>query len=393
MMRIGLQESPERLVPVHRPLHRPRPRASRSRPGSGSLPALGLALLMVLSSFLPLAGQDATVRTLTPVRSFSAEGFSRVRGVQELPDGRVLVADQREAALYSVDFDRQERTLLGRRGEGPGEYQAPTGLYPFRGDSVLMVDLQNGRFAIVSPDGSIGRTEPLFGRGISIPEGSDRRGNRYWDQTTAVRMEKRTDPSADQAPVVRYDAVRQDLDTLAYLTIPGPSNPNAFPAWDDWAVGPEGWVAIVRNQDEYRLDWVEPDGTVRKGSPVEGFHPLRVSDADQRAFQESGGGTPRGSVRIGTGPARKPSPIDVPDRFPPAKLGRIWVTFDGRAIVERHVHLEDEEPLFDLFDATGVRTGSFRLPEGREIVGTGPSGIFAVREDPLGLLWLEQYSL
>jgi hypothetical protein len=206
-------------------------------------------------------------------------------------------------------------------------------------------------------------------------------------------MEKRTTPSADQAPVVRYNPDTQELDTLAFLTIPGPSNPNAFPAWDDWAVGPGGRVAIVRNQGEYRLDWVEPDGTFRRGLPVEGFRSLEVTDEDEQAFQEGRGGISRGAVQIGNGPARRPPPIDVPHRFPPAMLGRIWVTFDGRAIVERHQHLHEKEPLFDLFDAMGARQGSFRLPEGREIVGTGPSGIFAVREDQLGLLWLEQYSL
>lgn len=352
-----------------------------------------LVLLAVFSTCAPVAGQAPDIPTLTPTRTFSAEGFSRVRGVQELPDGRVLVADQTEAALYRVDFDLQERTLLGHRGQGPGEYLAPTGLYPFRADSVLMVDIQNGRFAIVGPDGVIGRTEPLFGEGISVPEGSDQEGRRYWDGVSHLRTRKRTDPSAQEAPIVRYDPDTEVRDTLAYLTIPGPSNPNAFPAWDDWAAGPRGHIAIVRNQDEYRLDWVDPDGTFRKGVPVEGFRPMKVTRADEDALEAGKGGTARGFSRMGSQPTRRPPPVQVPDRFPPAKLGRIWVTFDGRAMVERHQHLDEKEPLFDVFDGLGIREGSFRLPEGRQIVGTGPSGVFVVREDPLGLLWLEEYSL
>lgn len=377
----------------------PRPRSevrtasTRRRWIDGSPRTVCSVVLLFLVTVGPAAGQDRGVPTLTPDRVFSAEGFSRVRGVQELPDGRLLVSDQTEEALYRVDFNSQERTRLGGRGEGPGEYQAPTGLYPFRGDSLLMVDIQNGRFAIVSPDGVIGRTEPLFGRGISLPEGADRMGNRYWDRVTAVRMQKRTQPSADQAPIVRYDPERETLDTLAYLTIPGPANPNAFPAWDDWAVGPDGRVAIVRNQDEYRLDWVGPDGILLEGRPVEAYRPIRVTNDDERAFEEGRSGLGRGTARMGSDPTPRPPPIDIPRDFPPAKLGRIWVTWDGRAIVERHQHLDEEQPLFDLFDAHGRRVGSFRLPGAREIVGTGPSGVFAVREDELGLLWLEQYSL
>jgi hypothetical protein len=359
----------------------------------GHRAAACLLLLLILLPAGPAAGQDQPVPVLTPFRVFSGEAFSRVRGIQELPDGRVLVADQREEALYRVDFHNQERTMLGRRGEGPQEYRAPTGLHPFRADSVLMVDLQNGRFAIVSADGVIGRTEPLFGENITIPEASDRGGKRYWDRVTWVRTEKRENPAADQAPIVRYDPDLEEMDTLAYLTIPGPPNPDAFPAWDDWAAGPDGRVAIVRNQDEYRLDWLEPDGTLRRGTPVSEFRPLRVTGADEQAVEEGRGGVPRGSARMGSEPTRRPPPIAIPREFPPAKLGRIWVTFDGRAIVERHQHLSEHRPLFDLFDGRGRRVASFRLPEGREIVGTGPSGIFAVREDEVGLLWLEQYSL
>ncbi|NIR45948.1 MAG: hypothetical protein GWN99_16035 [Gemmatimonadetes bacterium] len=352
---------------------------------------LSTLVVFIICTVRGLAGQEAAEITLTPSRLFTAEPFSRVRGVEELPDGRVLLVDQREEALYRIDFEAGTREMLGHRGRGPGEYKNPTGLHPFRGDSALMVDIVNGRFVVVSPEGELARTEPLFGPGVSLPEGADRYGNRYWDRVTGVRLAKREDPSADQAPIVRYEYASGQIDTLAFLTIPGPPNPNAFPAWDDWAVGPDGRVAIVRNQDEYRLDWVERDGTVRRGPPVEDFRPLRVSDDDERALRESRGGGYGGVARQGDEPVRRPPPIDVPDHFPPGKLRRLWVTYDRLAIVERHQHLSEERPLFDVFDADGSRTGSFRLPAGRELVGTGPSGLYAVREDELGFLWLELY--
>ena len=90
---------------------------------------------------------------------------------------------------------------------------------------------------------------------------------------------------------------------------------------------------------------------------------------------------------------RRPPPVEIPDRFPPAKQEGEWVTYDGRAVVERHQHLTEGRPLLDVFDAQGRRVASFRLPEGRSVVGTGPSGLYAVREDELGFLWLELYAL
>ncbi len=337
--------------------------------------------------------QQAPDVVLGPSLVFDAEPFSRVRGVEELPGGEVLVADQSEEALYRIDFGTQQRAMLGHRGSGPEEYRSPTSLYPFRGDSVLMTDLPNGRLAVVSPEGEMGRTMPLFGPGISIPEGADQQGNRYWDGVTSVRTAKREDPEADQAPIIRYGYPDAKIDTLAYLTIPGPSNPGPFPAWDEWAVGPGGRMAIVRNQGDYRLDWVEADGTVLPGVSAEGYEPLLVTDDDRQALSEQSGGGRGGMIRMEGQEARRPPPVDVPRRFPPAKLGGVWVAYDGRALVERHQHLSESRPLIDVFDAGGRRTGRFRLPAGREVVGMGPSGLYAVRVDEVGFQWLELYPL
>lgn len=338
--------------------------------------------------------QEPPARTLEASKSFTAEPFSRVRGVEELPDGRVLVADQTEEALYRIDFETGERVKLGRNGEGPGEYQAPTSLHPFRGDSVLMVDIGNGRFAVVGPGGEIGRTEPLFGEGVSIPEWTDRHGNRYWDRVSGVRIARRRDPAAsNQAPVVRLDYATGRIDTLAHLTLAGPPDAITFPAWDAWSVGPDGHMAIVRNQDDYRVDWVAPGGSVRRGPPVEGFRRLRVTDDDVEALRERPGGGGGGGFVAGGGEARRPPPPDVPDRFPPARPRGVWATYDGRLLVERHQHLDETRPLFDVFDRPGRRVARWRLPEGRVGVGVGPSGLYAIHIDEVGFHWLELYPL
>ena len=95
---------------------------------------LGKGIIVVATSLLPglpAIAQHPVEVSLEPSRTFTSEPFSRVRGVQELPDGRVLVADQDEKALYRIDFLSQERITLGRQGGGPGEYESPVGLHPF----------------------------------------------------------------------------------------------------------------------------------------------------------------------------------------------------------------------------------------------------------------------
>jgi hypothetical protein len=350
------------------------------------------ALGTIVTAGAPILAQELTLPTLTAARTFAAEPFSRIRGVVELPGGRLLVADQNEETVYLVDLERQERLPVGTRGGGPGEYKSPTSLYPFRGDSTLLVDIQNSRIAVMSPDGKIGRTEPLFGPGVTVPAAADHLGNRYWDGVTSVRKSAHQISSASHAPLIRYGSTSRSADTIAYLTVPN-TGANPFPDWDQWAVGPRGRIAIVRNQEGYRLDWVETDGTILHGQPVDGFEPIRLNVDDRRVLSEGEGGNKAARFRMNGGGSNRPPSVDLPKHFPPARWGRVWVTYDGLALVERSQHLSENRPLFDVFDERGNRTRGFRLPEGRQLLGTGPSGLFAAREDELGFLWLEVYTL
>jgi hypothetical protein len=306
-------------------------------------------------------------------------------------DGKVLVADQTESAVYLVDLAAGTRTKVGNEGAGPQEYRQPTGLHPFRGDSALLMDLPNSRIAVLDASGRIARTEPLFRPGMSIPTGADSRGNLYWDHISGVRLAKREDPSADQAPVARLSQATNKIDTLAYLTIPGGVNPSAFPDWDVWAVSLDGRIAIARNQLEYRLDWIETDGR-RTSGPAIPFEPIRVTDRDKETLRARPGGGRAAGVAMGRGQqASQPPLLDVPEYFPAVKQRGVWIAPDGRAFVERQLSLNDARPQLDVFDAMGRRIAVVRLPEGRRIIGMGRSGLYAVRIDGDDLLWLERY--
>jgi hypothetical protein len=354
--------------------------------------SLTLLLPFLTAAIPPTAVQQPAEIVLTAVARLETEGFTRIRGVRELPDGRVLVADQTENALYLVDFRTGARTKLGGNGPGPEEYDGPTGLYPFRGDSSVLTDSRNQRLSILDGAGRIIYSEPMFRPNMSIPSQVDARGNMYWDLVTTVRLAKRTDPSADQAGIGRFERTTGAIDTVGYLTIPGPINPNAFPAWDEWAVALDGRVVIARNQDEYRIDWVLPDGQTIRGTPVRS-EPLRVTDDDRERFRAGPGGGRASGVSMGGRASRPPSLLDIPDRFPPVKQRGVWVAYDGRAFIERHQHLSETRPLLDVFDASGQLVARYRLPENRRVVGFGQRGLYAVRVDESDLLWLELYGL
>jgi hypothetical protein len=84
--------------------------------------------LVVLPGFLlasPLWSQAVPVQTLSrPIATFH-HGFTRVGGIRELSNGRVIVLDQADATVQVIDSAWLRMRQIGRRGAGPGEYRVP----------------------------------------------------------------------------------------------------------------------------------------------------------------------------------------------------------------------------------------------------------------------------
>jgi hypothetical protein len=112
------------------------------------------AALTVLSA--PLSAQDVQEHALAGPEATFPEGFSRLSGMRELADGRVMVADGLGQVLVIADLASGAADTIGAEGQGPDEYREPDGLFVLPGDSTLLVDLGNGRLTAIAPDGSFG---------------------------------------------------------------------------------------------------------------------------------------------------------------------------------------------------------------------------------------------
>jgi len=93
--------------------------------------------------------------------------FVSIGGVARVGD-ETMVVDQRalEVRYFDADgtFDRQ---VFGRRGQGPGDFEAMTLLSGMYSDSLLFFDSRNRRFTLLAPDGSGWRVFSEIGsRGI-----------------------------------------------------------------------------------------------------------------------------------------------------------------------------------------------------------------------------------
>jgi len=385
----------------------------------GSRLAFSLACVMVAIAPMQATAQVREQRLTRPDATFPQE-FGLIRGVRELPDGRVIVADGAGQVVVLVDLASGTADTVGREGQGPREYRQPDGVFAMPGDSTLLVDLGNGRLTMLGPTLAFGRTEPISlgeprpgALSIRLPQGTDARGRLYYQAAG------RTGPDGsvlDSAGVLRWDPVASKEDTVAKVKLEetsvsrsgGPTNqsvtmrPRPLTGRDGWAVDPDGRIGVVRLID-YHVEWIEPDGRVVRG-PAVPYQPVRVGSAEKEAYLEQLGrsglmvgvtnenGQIRTQMRRGGG---RPSGLNAndlewPEVMPPFQPSGVFAAPWGELWVERAMPA-GAPVTYDVFDRNARLVKQVTLPEGRRLLGFGNGVVYAVRVDDLDLNYLERY--
>ncbi|MDE0073376.1 MAG: hypothetical protein OXU32_05255 [Gammaproteobacteria bacterium] len=360
--------------------------------------------------------------------------FGSVDDIRVRRDGSLLVADRTSGELVLLDPELGTRTVVGSRGEGPGEYQAPSGIWPLPGDSTLLLDVSNNRLTVLTPDLSFGATRPMFevdpDGGILLlnPQVIDDSGRIYTTNGFSMNLAGRGSgdgSGTDSVPVVR--ATLDDLtpDTVARLAPPESTSrmemrssqgnrmvtmqQTPYSPSDSWGVAPDGSVAIARAAD-YRLEWISSDGSVRSGAPV-AWEAVPAGQAEKEAwvrqqntrsvqmatFATGGGG---GASSMAGAAARTMTLAgasdDVDDyEWPetlPAFTGSILIDPEGRAWLRRHQPV-GAPFLYDIFTPDAEHAGTVEIAEGHTVMGFGDGVVYATFRDEVDLVYIARYRL
>jgi hypothetical protein len=360
---------------------------------------------------LPLVLSGQTPPSLGKPDAEFGPTFSRVTSIRELRDGRLLVVDERENTLSLIDPKVGVASPVGRTGAGPGEYGYPSRLSPLPGDSTLLPDPRNARFHIITPDGKIGRTfklaEPValsLGSRGSVPHSADVRGVIYFEGGSLSNAGGAQPVVLDSAPLMRHDRATATLDTIAWIQLakgntvvrPGPNGKGAsvivgaqaYSARDDWAVLPNGGVAVARVRD-YHIDWYPAAGN-RKSGPQVPYEPVAVTEREKDAWRADL--KSRMSPRTaGSVPMQLPEP-EWPVAMPPFVWGQMVARPSGEVWVLRS-HKASDHHVYDVFTAQGALAGHVALPAKTRLVGFGNGTVYLVRLDEDDLEHLQRYKL
>lgn len=335
--------------------------------------------------------------------------FSRISGVRELADGRVLVSDWIEETVSLVDVGRGVVRVIGRRGEGPAEYRLPGALLPLPGDSTLLVDQGNERLLVIGPDLRIARSFSSHRPGIThtiTPRAVDRRGRFYFEIPAWADPEG----GGDSVAVARWDPAADRVERLArvrgitYREGRVEGIPYViFAPRDVWQVDPAGRIALVRSA-RYMVEWREADGSLMHGPPVR-RPPLAVTAPDRLGYVTQFMATAviagRGEQGMTAMPASQKTPEalarlvakqEFRDVRPPFTDRTPLIGPDGTVWVERSV-ASGAPPAWDRFDSRGAHLGGVVLPAGRRLLALGSRGLYAAVTDADGLERLERFEL
>ena len=367
---------------------------------------IGIVLLLVGRSV------SAQLVRMPAANATSAEAFSDIRGIRELPDGRILVSDYRDQRVVLVDLERGTVTARVTEGSGPQEARLPTALIPALGDSTVLIDMGNQRLLVLDGEGRVRRTIPGSQPGIMGLKGIDRTGVYYF--SIPSWMERGRELPNDSVRIVRWNPRAGAQQTIAVIqgermrsNIREPALTPRIPtvgygSRDAWVVDGRGGVRIVRG-GSYTVEVHLADEAPVIG-PGYSYQTAKINQADRVAFvrrfmltSPSSGKGPGGG--LGFSPPASDQEIarlvlgtEFAERHPMFDAGSVLVESGGRLWVG--LPAGSGQPVrYDLFDLAGRRVASLEFPAGRRVVALGNRSLYAIVEADDGLQHLERYSM
>ncbi len=430
---------------------------------------------MALATCAASAAAQTSIANLPPIRRIDKADaaldsvFTTVSVVRTLSSGKLLVLDVRGQRIGLLEPDlRSMRMIADTGGKAPIPFLGVGGFIPGRADTTFFVDTRSLALVSIDRDGKFGRAMaiPSAASGAALSGGTrgfpgfDARGRLVFrgqfpiPPLPSVGSDGFVEmPVADLPhPLVRLDLSSRVLDTVANLrSAPSQmafqrdpegrasiySTDNPLPVADDWAVLPDGTIAVVRVMD-YHVDYYGADGRVRAGPKLPWdwqrlddamkvafidsvktnmmrIDPSReyiVADSKERApaamfglgldgkpLSSNRGVSEEASGSMGAPPPRtagvaasappRPRPVflmspdKLPDYAPPFAPGAVRVDGAGKLWIRTSTSF-DGASLYHVVDTEGRLVDRVLVPAGRVIVGFGTNGsvYLAVRSGP-----------
>ncbi len=321
-----------------------------------------------------------------PLFQTTAE-FTDVSAARLFADGTMLVADPGAREFVRVTARGSVRTVLGRHGAGPNEYESAQQLLTLGRGAYALIDPPQNRWMVFDSVGRFQHTKVFVAAEsfLRYADFADARGNVY-----GLGFASKPDDKPE-SPLVRWVASTSKVDTLSTIStgemvaFPLPSDAKGRPAGiayrfvpyaaaDAYAVLPDGGFAIARAATE-SVEWFDAAGRPVGSTKMPPVPRVAVSDSARAA--ES---TPKVRDRI-----PKMKPLWADNRLRASTDGFLWMR-RTRAPSEEFTEILE-------FERTRGVTRRIRIAGRVWIVGSDAGRIVVARRTDDELQQLEVYVL
>jgi len=300
--------------------------------------------------------------------------FSELIALQVSPDGTIYALDRKEVKLKIFDASGRFLRAVGKRGQGPMEWQGPTSLF-FGKDGVVVVgDFINNRISRLSSAGEFGEESPM-GKWRSSVIRTDERGRIL----LSVNI---TEPERRLLQIHRFDSSMQWIEmvvTFEEKRTP-PPHLNPYPETLRFNVLPNDDV-IWGYTGAYEFHIIGPDGTERAVIRKE-HDRVKVTEAERDETRKE-------FARPGVPPDLK---LDFPEHH--SAFWNFVVDEKGRLYVTTSEHDSEGRTRIDVFDPDG---GSFKKifpPRGNRLAAVRDGMFYFIEnENDEGVPVIKRYRL
>lgn len=332
------------------------------------------SICLLFASASSLRAQDAA-RTPT-LTDRARDAFGGIAGIRELANGDVLVSDPEGGTVWRVAADGARTNAVKS-----GSVGAPGRLYALDGDATLVFDRRGTRFVLLR-DGAVSDapaslTPPQGPMRIGMSNDlyfADAQGRLYWvdgmrDAASQV-LRRNADGSSTTLASLRNPPMKQVREGAIGYSMSTP-----FAPVDDWALGADGSLVVVR-ADPYQVERFPAAGGASVRGAARAVTPVPVTAADREANRQAQQKS-MASINI----AGVSTSMSLPDDAYPTHKGPFArdaarLAPDGTVYVHRTMPAGATEQFVDVFGPDANWRETIALPARAKIVGAGARTVY-----------------
>lgn len=304
--------------------------------------------------------------------------------------GNVYVMDSKAQHIKKFDATGKFLKLIGREGQGPGEFSRPSGLV-CSADKLVAFDMMGFRFSLFNLDGV-----PIKSvRHSFIEKGNPQKMRALPSGEFVAGIEKvHFDPKTPQDfSIVLYSPEMEQVKTIYshkvwrnIWGIPNSDNiPVPFSPYVHWDLMPDGKI-VIGYSNTYEIGIYDKEA-VELASISHTYEPVKVTQQDRERFFKSVSYTrssPDGTITTTEPPPAFKEHVKFPE-FKPA-FAHLVVDSERNILVCPYGEDKKEEyKSFDAFDSEGNFIGRVRIESDHSFFSFGNAQIID------GCFWIREY--